>query len=366
MKTIVIAHNYDENSFAAMSFHLANHLAEIGHRVVFMSHKPYFSEAKIIKKNKGELIVYSWSTPDKRPTSLTDFIWYAKIHLKYKPDFVIAHFVGVNITSVVSKVLSFGKTKTLIYYHTLYNQILTDLGKNSLKHKLLNYRKKLLYVFFCNRIICPSDMAKNDILQYFGIKKSIVVLNPITDRFVVKAKLPEDKITISFLGRIDASKGVFDLVKAYVLYLEKHPKSAIRLNIAGSGSLEKELVELVSNIPTITFLGKLPYEKIDDYLNQSHYAIIPSKHDNLPTVGLEAMMNTTPILISDKTGLSEYLTDGKDCYKFEPTIDSIIQTLERVEINPDLQDEMANSARLTFEEKFRISIYCSKITQLLQ
>jgi hypothetical protein len=53
MKTIIIAHNYSEESFSAMSYHLAHHLASLGNRVIFISHRPYFSEKRIIKKVNG-------------------------------------------------------------------------------------------------------------------------------------------------------------------------------------------------------------------------------------------------------------------------------------------------------------------------
>ena len=103
MKTILIAHNYSENSFATMSYHLAHHLADMGHKVVFISHKPFFLEKQFIKKVKGEIIVYSWPT-QKRPTSVIDAIWFSKIYLKYKPEIIIAHFVGSNITISLSKI----------------------------------------------------------------------------------------------------------------------------------------------------------------------------------------------------------------------------------------------------------------------
>ena len=79
MKTILIAHNYSDSSFASMSYTLAHHLADAGNRVVFISHKPYFNETKSIKKEKGEIIVCSWPT-QKRPTSIKDFFWYSKLY----------------------------------------------------------------------------------------------------------------------------------------------------------------------------------------------------------------------------------------------------------------------------------------------
>jgi glycosyltransferase involved in cell wall biosynthesis len=365
MKTILIAHNYSENSFAIMSYNLSHYLADIGYRVIFISHKPYFEKKRIVKKERGEIIIYSWPTK-KRPTSIKDFIWFSKIYLKYKPEVIVGHFVGSNITAIVSKILSFGKVNTLVYYHTLYNQIVSDSNGESFKQKLLNLRKKWFYYFLCDTIVCPSSMAKEDLLNYFSVKNGVVVLNPMADRFVSKIPASNENVIISYLGRLDISKGVFDLIKAFDIYKEKKTNSKLILNIAGSGSQESEIIEMIKGNSSVIFLGALSYEKIDAYLNKSHFTIIPSKFDNLPTVGLESLMNKTPLLISNATGLTNYLTEAKDCFKFDSNVDSLVEVFEKVENNFDLYQDMSENARKTYEEKFTLSDYCSNMLELIK
>ena len=364
MKTIVIAHNYSESSFATMSYNLAHHLAGLGNRVVFISHHPYFLEKQIIKKAKGEVIVFSWPT-EKRPTSIKDFFWFAKLYLKYKPEIVIGHFVGSNITVTVSKILSFGKVKTFEYYHTLRTQILEDLGKLTLKQRLFFVRKKIFYRLFCDLIICPSELAKKDLKEYYGIKKGFVVLNPMMDRFKIKTVLSLDSIVISYLGRLDSSKGVTDLIFAFGAYKMKFKDSKIILNIAGAGSQGNIIQGLAENNESIHFIGGLLYNKIDEYLNKSHFVIIPSKFDNLPTVGLESMMNQTPLLISNTTGLAHYLTEGKECFKFVPNIDSMVELFDKVEQNFNLQEQMGINARTTFITVFNMNNYCDVFSKII-
>jgi glycosyltransferase involved in cell wall biosynthesis len=365
MKTILIAHNYSEVSFAAMSYHLAHHLAEFGCQVVFISHDPYFPEKKIIKKGAGEIVVCSWPT-SKRPTSLKDFLWYCKIHVKYKPDVIIGHFVGSNITILGSKLLSFGRVKTFEYYHTLTDQLLTDLKKVTLKQKILFFRKKVFYNLFCDVLICPSELAKKDLVSFHGIAKGCVVLNPMLDRFKKNKKfLPGNIIVISYLGRLDTSKGVADLIEAYKEYKMMVTNSKIILRIAGTGSQEVKIKELVNNNSGIKYFGGLKYDAIDDYLNESHFTVIPSKFDNLPTVGLESMMNQTPLLISNSTGLADYLTDGKECFKFDSNIASMVLLFERVESNFDAQKQMSRNARTTFLDKFSLGMYCNTFSKLI-
>lgn len=364
MKTILIAHNYSETSFSAMSFYFAHHLADSGHKVVFISHKPYFPEKKIIKTEKGEINVFSWSS-EKRPTSIADFIWFAKIYWQYKPDIVIGHFVGTNISFMISKLLSFWKVKTFEHYHTLSNQIITDLKKVSLKQKLLFYRRKIFYPLFCDQIVCPSHLAKEDLELFFGAKNSFVLLNPMVDRLENKKPISQEQIVISFLGRFDSSKGIVDLIKAFLQYKHQNPNSKIVLRIAGSGTQETEIKELASNNESINYIGYLTYDKIDAYLNQSHFTIIPSKIDNLPTVGLESLMNQTPLLISNNTGLTRYLVDEKDCFKFDTTIDSMISLLEKVESKFDCHEQMSIEARKTFLAKFSMKTYCEDFSKAI-
>lgn len=364
MKTIVIAHNYTESSFASMSYSLAHHLADLGNRVVFISHHPYFLESQIVQKEIGEIIVCSWPTK-KRPTSVKDLFWYAKLYYKYKPSAIIGHFVGSNITVAVSKILSFGKVKTIEYYHTLSSQILTDMGRISLQQRLIFLRKKIFYQWFCDIIICPSELAKKDLKQYYGSQRGFVLVNPMADRFKEKAFIPQDVIVISYLGRLDMSKGVEDLILGFDAYKIKFKDAKIILNIAGTGSQGVKIKELAENNKSIHFFGGLAYDKIDEYLNKSHYVIIPSKYDNLPTVGLEALMNQTPLLLSNNTGLEHYLSDGKECFKFDPNADAINQLFEKVENNFNQQQLMALNARATFISTFTIERYCKTFEKIL-
>lgn len=364
MKTILIAHNYSENSFASMSFQLAHHLASLGNKVIFISHKPFFKSIETTIKGKGEIIVMSW-TSEKRPTGLKDIFWYISIYLKYKPKIVIGHFVGSNITIAISKLFSLGKAKTFAYYHTLSSQLATDTKRSFQKSKLLFFRKKMFYKIFCDIIICPSQFAKEDLESFYTVNKGKVVLNPMTDRFINQKEYLKDKITISYLGRLDTSKGVLDFILAFNLFKENNRDTKIIVNIAGTGSQKNEIEALIAGNNSIEYYGGLMYSEIDTYLSSSHFTIIPSKFDALNMVGIESLMNKTPLLISNTTGLAEYLTDGLECFKFDATIESMVALFERVQKNMQNHEQMCSNARITYLECFSINQYFENITELI-
>jgi glycosyltransferase involved in cell wall biosynthesis len=164
---------------------------------------------------------------------------------------------------------------------------------------------------------------------------------------------------------LDPSKGVVDLISAFTLYKNRFRNSKIILNIAGTGSQEVEIKEMIKDNLAIHYLGGLPYDAIDDYLNKSHFVIIPSKFDNLPTVGLESMMNQTPLLLSDTIGLASYLTEGKECFKFAPNVNSMVSLFNKIENNFNLYEQMSIDARATFLDKFGIDTYCNAISNLI-
>ncbi|REG98288.1 glycosyltransferase family 4 protein [Flavobacterium aquicola] len=364
MKTILIAHNYTEDSFAYMSYNLAHHLAERGNRVVFISHKPFFKEIEIVKNEIGEIVIISWPS-DKRPTSFKDVLWFSKIYSKYKPEFVIGHFVGSNITISISKLMSSGKVKTLAYYHTLSKQILADSKTSFIKRKILFFRKKIFYKLFCDIVVCPSELAKKDLESFYGVDKGVVVLNPMADRFTAENDKSKENIIISYLGRLDDSKGVIEMVKAFIFYKQKNVNSKIIVKIAGGGSKQKEITALIDNEPAMEFIGGLKYNEIDKFLRDSYFAIIPSKSDNLPTVGLESLMNGTPLLISKATGLSDYLVDSRECFKFEPNVNSIMALFEKIESEKFNYKEMSMNARSTYLNLFSFENYFLSISKLL-
>jgi glycosyltransferase involved in cell wall biosynthesis len=363
MRTILIAHNYNENSFAVISFSLAHYLADLGNRVIFISYRPFFTEKKIIRKEKGEIIVYSWPS-EKRPTSIKDAIWFARLYFKYKPTSIIGHFVGANITIGISKILSLNSVRTFGYYHTLREQINLDNQKITvLKKNILFLRKKIFYKVFCDSVICPSQLAKEDFEKNFSSRKGLVVLNPMKDRFLAQENVEVNTIVVSYLGRLAVSKGVVELIQAFKSYKKENKSSKIILNIAGSGNKESEIKRLIENSSDIFYFGGLQYHEIDKYLQNTHFTIIPSKIDALNMVGIESMMNKVPLLISNTTGLAHYLEDGRECFKFDPNIHSMTLLFNRVENHIDDQSQMAINARGTFLEKFSLETYCKNFSK---
>lgn len=76
-------------------------------------------------------------------------------------------------------------------------------------------------------------------------------------------------------------------------------------------------------------------------------------------------LNLTPLLISNTTGLSDYLTKGKECFKFDPNRDVIIALFDKVERNFNFQVQMGINARSTFIAMFTMKNYCDIFSKII-
>lgn len=362
MKTILIAHNYSEVSYNAMSFHLANFLAQ-NNNVIFLSHHP--KDLKNFKENKqnGSLSVYKWPCKN-RPNNIKSAIFMAKIYLKYKPEIIIGHFIGGNMALLIAKLLSGFKVKTFYYYHTIHAAILTDLGKKTIKQKIKDFKIKYFFKFFCNVIVCPSLLAKTDIETKFKIHKNIEINNALKDRFLHFAPKNQENIIINYLGRLDQTKGILQMINDFNDYCLQTPTKII-LNIAGAGFLLNDLKNLIAKNTNINVLNELNYEQVDAYLQTGHYTIIPSIHDNLPTVGLESLMFGVPLILSNSTGLANYISNEKSSILYEAKPKQLFAVFQKIENNIYPYEDLRTGARALFLKQFEIENYLQTFNKIL-
>lgn len=346
VKTILIAHNYTKSTFAAMSYYLAHHLVGQGWRVIFLSHKPFFDSVQILEN--GNLIVISWKS-EKRPTGLADVLHFAKIYWKYKPQFIIGHFVGANISILLSKILSLGSCVTFYYYHTLSTQLTLDNGISRVKY----LRKKFFYKYFVNKVLPNSHNASEDYRQFYGLSNFIEHITPLEDRLVIGEKFENKsaRIKVGYLGRLNESKGISIFIKVFEFLKNEN----FEFVVAGSGPLESTLAEI--NHGNFNFIGPIKYEFVDSYIQQCDVILVPSFSDNLVTVGIESLMNETLLMISENTGLAHYLSNNIDSIIIKPVAEEIVFALRTLESRRGDIKKIAENGRRTYDKLFQLNKY---------
>ena len=281
-------------------------------------------------------------------------IWFIK---KEKIDIVNSHWIitqGLN-GAWVRKILGI-RHVTTVHSAGLFALKRFPLGKYVARFIVRN----------SDRIITVSSFIKRNLNELVGYdtKATVCPMGIDTNAFVPKdqAKLKEkygikSKYILLFAGRLIEVKGIEYLIKAMEIAGNELPD--LRLLIAGTGNLERQLKEKVrkSNLSTyVSFLGDVKHQNLIDYYNICDLVILPSiidrygQTESLGVVILEAMSCGKPVIASNVGALPEIVKDGYNGALVIPgnpidIADKIIKILKRTDRNL-----LENNARRTAEE----------------
>ncbi|WP_391561000.1 XrtY-associated glycosyltransferase XYAG1 [Mucilaginibacter achroorhodeus] len=212
---------------------------------------------------------------------------------------------------------------TLSYY--------SFLNRNSFKKRLIHHLlgKKLLRNCHIHATAQSEAFTVNKLIKPLS---STVIPNFVKLPCQLTFKRTFDEaspIKLLFFSRIEEKKGLDLLLKAL-------PKLNFQfsLTIAGTGDPEyiKSLKSLISdnNIgQQISWLGFVTDDKFD-VLNDHDLLILPSYDENFGNVVIESLSVGTPVLISDKVGLADYVADKDMGWIFKINTDNLSDKLNDI------------------------------------
>ncbi|RKX32000.1 MAG: hypothetical protein DRP46_02095 [Candidatus Zixiibacteriota bacterium] len=119
------------------------------------------------------------------------------------------------------------------------------------------------------------------------------------------------------VGRVEKSKGVFDLLEAFRIFVKRH--SDYRLDYIGTGRAETQLKKMIEEYHlsnSVASHGYLPRCEINELLVNSTAAVIPSHADSLPLTFGEAMQAGVPVICSDVGDMPYFVDRYKAGYHY--------------------------------------------------
>ena len=181
---------------------------------------------------------------------------------------------------------------------------------------------RLSGLFKAGRLFVLSEDFKHA-LQQRGYKKDILVeTTVVADDFIRcfdKAAL-SGQPHILYLARLEPEKGIMTLLEAFRELSTRYPE--LKLNIAGSGSLESEVKDYIAShrLQNITYHGLVRGQEKATLFKESQIYILPTSHgEGLPISVLEAMAAGLVVITSSAGALNSFFRDGEMGYKLVDT-----------------------------------------------
>lgn len=136
---------------------------------------------------------------------------------------------------------------------------------------------------------------------------------------VRRAPRGDGPLRLLFVGRLARNKGVPDLVRAMEILDREGAGGSVHLDLAGAGPLLADLSG-ACKLPNVRFWGKVTDEQLEMLYRQAHVFVLPTLFEGMPTVVLEAMARSLPVLVTDVGATTELVDDanGRIIAKADP------------------------------------------------
>ncbi|GAB3623666.1 hypothetical protein GCM10027418_17500 [Mariniluteicoccus endophyticus] len=154
-----------------------------------------------------------------------------------------------------------------------------------------------------------------------------------------------ERRVLGLIGQLKAKKGAYDLLRCLA-----HSPAVADWHVLLVGEVGDEVEELLAAEPRIrtSRLGFLDRFELAWVYAACDVVALPSLHDGLPNVALEAAALGTPLLASDAGGLGDLVEAGAVAYAF-PAGDWAACTRALVEAADATDDEIAEAGRRAAE-----------------
>ena len=168
--------------------------------------------------------------------------------------------------------------------------------------------------------------------------------------------LPDEPFMLQ-VGDVVADKGVHVLLEAYRGLSRSAPLVLIGRDEQGAAAGAPE---------GVTVLGDWPHELVSYAWSRSLFGTMPSLClDASPTVTLEAMAASRPVIASAIGGLVDQVEDGVTGLLVEPgSVAALRAAIERLLSDVQLRDSLGAAARVRFERYFAADVVIDRIEAL--
>lgn len=165
----------------------------------------------------------------------------------------------------------------------------------------------------------------------------------------------DDVVEVLFLGWLEKSKGVFDLLEACCRIKDLD----FVMTIAGRGRTEVDLKEFVlakKMESKVKFAGWVDGPELTKLLNGTDVFVLPSWAEGLPNAMIEAMAAKVAVVVTSVGMIPNYVTHGLDAILIEPkNIDQLEQALRLVITKKLTREFIAMNGYILAKEEFGVS-----------
>ena len=305
-----------------------------------------FNDFRIIRvKSRFENFLYGLS-PEL-------YLFNKKKKLKFNPDIIHIHGYHslFSFQTICQMKKNYPKVPIIFSPHYGIFSNSTFAGKHLLGLYNVFLGKK--YANYADLIIGASKFESDNLINILKFPKEKIVTIPhgVDKIDLKKSDRNKKNINLLYVGYLLEIKGVQFIIK--VLPELIHRNVNVCLTIIGEGPFENELKKLAIKIGVNKFIkwrkfiSPIENEKLQEYYKNSDLLLLLSKSENYGIVVQESLAVGTPVIVSNRTALKEFINEP-GCFGVEYPPDPETLAAKIIKINNE-KIEIGN-----FSDKIRI------------
>ena len=219
---------------------------------------------------------------------------FIKIEKKHNSDLIEIH----NRPNYIDLLKNNTKAKLVLYFH---NDPLSMIGSKEIKERIGLLEK-------CSKIIFNSEWSKKRFItkidKFIHNSEKLEVIQQSANK-IKKLNLRSKKNIITFVGKLNSAKGYDLFGKAVLKILKKHKDWSAYV----IGDEHRE--NIIFDHKNLVIKGFLPHNKVLKIFDQTSIAVVCSRWEEpFGRTGLEASSRGCAVIISNRGGLPETITNG--------------------------------------------------------
>jgi nucleoside-diphosphate-sugar epimerase/glycosyltransferase involved in cell wall biosynthesis len=171
-------------------------------------------------------------------------------------------------------------------------------------------------------------------------------------------------LTVVFIGRLNAAKGVPELVEALSRIRSLGGWNAV---LAGDGEVERtrEAIRVAGLADRVSVPGWLDPGEVDALWQRAGILVLPSFIENLPLSIIEAFSYGVPVISTPVGSISELVDHGRTGLLVPAgDVDALVAALRRLVEDPGLCAKLAAEGRAEYAARFELAGYVDRLVKI--
>jgi glycosyltransferase involved in cell wall biosynthesis len=229
---------------------------------------------------------------------------------------------------------------------------------------------------FIDRVIAVSSDIQNVLSQIYGADRVVCIHNGIdleaahaTVERQEKRKewsIDEEAVVVGTVGRLVPVKGHAMLLEA--MRMVRHSNQNLTLLLVGDGPLRGHLEAEVKRMGlerAVIFAGH--QEQSYDFINIMDIFVLPSLHEGIPMVLLEALALKRPVIASRVGGIPEVIENGvSGLLVGREDVLSLANSIRELMKNQSRAIQFGQRGRDRLEHEFNAQLMAAKVSGIYQ